>query len=1191
MDTLDFNNLDTDYTKLLKYAGKAQLPSEFILIDSEGFKTIFTDITEKIKHWMGGDPIIYDDLLVIFSDYNVDNENIPYFIEFISRRISDDIKAFIETEVYQKLLLEDEFNNYFSEDSFFSIKYNNWYNGMLDNYRDEKEILSDIIERQDILLNVENNVILTKPVMGKVVLHAHYPGFEFDTHNRERGFDLFDNFELSAQIPFINYMRSNSLDKSGDSGFKNYKKFYDGSALGEYLPFKLVIDIDVNQSPDTLFFRQWRGKDSYRVKAEQFNTGKIMLEYSYVEITFDSGHDLENRIENIMDKFSLTLDHYVEKNVNAEFILITPDAIEMDILMLFIQIDPTISSFMYVDEHVKILSQDEYVYKFYFVTEDPKNPAEVYISQHYVLGYMTIESEEYESGQTYLKFEVRNASSMDVVKNYMEIFSSVFSYLISDPKYQQYKDKYTELGLSDYVPCGDPIEISTFAIMKRYYPDIFLKYSKRCQKDETRPVLLNKAAKDLAVGRIVVPYPDKDKPLFWITSKPGAGIYPYLFENTNPDTKDKYKVIPCIGTEKSGYDNYIEYLDTGIFVKSEGKGNKILKTDKPAPSGRHAKLPSNLDGLLSRGYGENYTNFVRRGVPESSDSFIHSVLLAIDERYKKLKKDNRRISYVKRVIGNILADDDIHFDIAKQELFNVDDIRDIFSNPKTFIDPSLFYRILEEYFKINIFTIVPSTFRKDYIDLNSSDSVSAEVEIPSHSYRYIRERSKYDKTVVIYKHWGTLNSTKIQHPQCELIAAIHNSKHTSVFKKIMEDKMLEAQKFTNEFVGPKLSYPELPEASEQYIDHNGKMRGLKVNNVSFFFGPRQPHNLPATKEIVNATYKEAVKMFGKPTAGYFKNNMWLGLHFDEFYVPIKPKQGLTLEKKRPNSYTLSELGEFRLQKLRDIAVVVSNIYRWLFDIYTKYTGKGAISFMDETIVGKDKSANYNTETNIKRFPIVTSYKNAVKKMSKHFPTLFRDGKIYLYNQNFENKIYFVLKQYEISSRGAELNDASRYIKPVTSPSFFKHQNMVTIFVEDTDFDKWKLDDQIIHAKTEFTTEIFTETDPTIFKFGSGDILELHTKFSAGEFFYIIQGTERGTLQDAINLHNRWVEDNVNLGYYSEFDSNIKVKNYKTYLLTIEDIKEEGKKKETIVKFELYEDNGSGPSFLLYNNKHYSLLEI
>jgi hypothetical protein len=256
-------------------------------------------------------------------------------------------------------------------------------------------------------------------------------------------------------------------------------------------------------------------------------------------------------------------------------------------------------------------------------------------------------------------------------------------------------------------------------------------------------------------------------------------IYPHLYEMEGKDKEGNTIYLPCCGKKAGGKRVGRNEKEKKREENREEKykHNYRISTTKILDPGRtEGNIPKGLVNLLRSGIAFEKSSlesddFVRSGVNLSPSSFLHCILLAIkDEKYMKKNEEDRE-KYCHRLREDIA--DTILPQIYRQELYDLDDedILDDVADPTIFLDPQLYYRGMEEFFNLNIFTFT--------IEGNGG------IEIPRHQLCHIRIQREDRPSIIILKH---VEDTHLRYPQCELIVSrgkiIETEKYGEVRRKI-----------------------------------------------------------------------------------------------------------------------------------------------------------------------------------------------------------------------------------------------------------------------------------------------------------------------------------------------------------------------------------------------------------------------
>jgi hypothetical protein len=228
---------------------------------------------------------------------------------------------------------------------------------------------------------------------------------------------------------------------------------------------------------------------------------------------------------------------------------------------------------------------------------------------------------------------------------------------------------------------------------------------------------------------------------------------PYIWPRLNKDGK------PCC---------FLTNKDNKKQEIGEEEGTDAVKFDRPLDAkklvsrGRFGELPRYVGALaLSSGYNliefksKKFLPILRFGVASGPDSFVHCLLTALNEDFKKADIKEKR-----RVVENELiriAKTNENLILCRQEMYDYtyDEIRERLVAPKSYIDPDMFISLFAKEFDCNIIL-----FQVDNVNPDG------DIVIPRSAIVYLNYKVNVKtETVIIVKY----QTHQYWNYQCELI--------------------------------------------------------------------------------------------------------------------------------------------------------------------------------------------------------------------------------------------------------------------------------------------------------------------------------------------------------------------------------------------------------------------------------------
>ena len=294
---------------------------------------------------------------------------------------------------------------------------------------------------------------------------------------------------------------------------------------------------------------------------------------------------------------------------------------------------------------------------------------------------------------------------------------------------------------------------------------------------------------------------------------------------------EKYPLVPCCykkdhrSKKKSIWRQYYEEdkdLDDFRDKKTnDGEDNNIkhiYTTNKILPFRRYGVLVRNIEIYFSN--VDINSRYIRQGVTRGYSSIIETLMMALDEDFDDYTPDDRRekIFEIREKLAKLAETSDVY---QNAYIYTPKTIKTYLRDTKKYLDPKMFIRLLEEYFKVYIF-----------IFSQNEENPYGVLSCPNHVKEYMRNRKDPTrKTVLIYEHMGS-ELDKAEYPQCELIIRIgSDEKQEFIFTEKYEvvkrtNEIFNEMYFTHKKDG-KIFLSFNSKIVGQGIDYYGKTRFLE----------------------------------------------------------------------------------------------------------------------------------------------------------------------------------------------------------------------------------------------------------------------------------------------------------------------------------------------------------------------------
>lgn len=543
------------------------------------------------------------------------------------------------------------------------------------------------------------------------------------------------------------------------------------------------------------------------------------------------------------------------------------------------------------------------------------------------------------------------------------------------------------------------------------------------------------------------------------------GPYPGVMLNVK-ENKNKFPYLPnCYKQDQLNNENsiYNQYFNKGKIpsdIKESTNKKEIIKSSgKILDPDRKGLLPEtlqNLVQLLSSG-----TQGYRYGVIRSKSSLLHCVLSFIqDKKYMKFTSNFDREDYVNQIRESLY--DKVYPELMKQELYDIEYEEDL-ENKEVYLDPSKYYRALEELYNVNIYVFNPLKVKQNE---KSSNVEKAVLKLPRYQTFHSRPVRKDRETIMIYEHYGSDTQGFEDYPQCEYID-IEPFPEKENIAKLCHDVLkntlttitnIEGGNHLNLYYNNDiLSYLPL-QLIDQFIDSKGKMVGVngifgKDIYMTICFLPSQPLNLPLAENYFELDIKEVDKIFiNKPTSKNKNKGLWFAYKGIDnlFYVPTKGKIKYKLLEGNDNPLNkiVNKNSNEEVVKYRIMSIIMKTLINWLFVL----SDMELEDFFEN--VKLNEKVLYNFKDIEYKLPLV-NYQQALDYLQeKTENTLVKKGQIYIRDQNMLDKLKYNTQNWLNNFKSGEIVIPKIIEDYYTDINSFDKDDKVLIFDNKDTFKDW-----------------------------------------------------------------------------------------------------------------------------------------
>lgn len=720
-------------------------------------------------------------------------------------------------------------------------------------------------------------------------------------------------------------------------------------------------------------------------------------------------------------------------------------------------------------------------------------------------------------------------------------------------------------------------------------------YCRKCMAGK-QPIIVeeDEVPEWVAYGREPKLFPPEDwgfEKRYWIVCPFEANPIIKLIPNPQ-DTTGKVSELPCcISQEENAKkpDDVIVRITTRPGI-----------TDAPNNINSIGKINDTLADFLERSITGDESStivFSKMGTcildDEASvfNSFITAILLAtgmvVDPANPPMfntKNDFQRNADIVRARMAELPPD-----VYKQELYDMSDVEIIESilDPKTFIDPFLYYRGLEIIFGVQIFVFSSQKGRKTpFSDKENLLSIPT-LEVPRCKYMHNRNNNG-NNIVCIYKNYGNSPQKLSVIPTCELIVYSHgndlrnynklvNSSNVGYFNSLFDlmskvchplewkddhTKRIETTCLDdpyNTVDWTRYDFGELGPIMGQEIDTYGKCSALLFKDWTLIIPPVQPlpilsrsqrviklsdgrehrvYNGGTKRRAPLRSISEALEKFADSTEDV--DGIWI-----KFNGIDKGLKVPCISKITPGNHAFTDV--MTIIERKNKVSILMQIINWLwrsdwngtsFPVFTEWWREHAI--IDNGDIFNDvPNTLYNC--NNMMLPVLSSFDERINAAARIWPFFFYKGKIHV-SPKLYMKIENCFNIEDIYSRGFTPNDI------YGEPGRF----IVGLIPTDSDY---KRNDDLILTDPEHIKDWISRNVSSIFKFKSlhnvniiRDSILPNYKFYLEPYLYkdkdgkiyLIQNSTRKTSppeEAALQIAHFWKTHQINPGYAYHNENN------------------------------------------------------
>lgn len=250
--------------------------------------------------------------------------------------------------------------------------------------------------------------------------------------------------------------------------------------------------------------------------------------------------------------------------------------------------------------------------------------------------------------------------------------------------------------------------------------------------------------------------------------------------SVNQFTKKSSKIGSCLRKENGE--------EVGPQIKKSGIGY-IIETGKELGEDRYGDNPVNIKKILEmlewptfkKDESKKYFRLLRHGAPATNDSIIHCFLMALDRAYEKERDKKNYVSQIRKE----MSERDELLPLCKQSAFDyeIEDLKEILSDPENEVEAEIFLTFLEAYFSCNCFVVVIS-----------KKNPEGEIFFPRYQGVYIQSPYVYEKSIVVVK-------SESEAGKCSVLRQVSFESRASYGSYVLEDMGEKGERLKEIFSG------------------------------------------------------------------------------------------------------------------------------------------------------------------------------------------------------------------------------------------------------------------------------------------------------------------------------------------------------------------------------------------------------